>query len=180
METVPLLDHYTGASSTLHQLVSTKLHTSSKCSESGVGHSQSLHRQHAHSTHHQHSQEKMARSTLKQHKSNSEFEANSGNDLSDHQLTLRPPATFSDLNQPITNIPSTFQGTQKTAHATQQLVRAHPPSNNLSSLMSSNQHGTVAEVVQTTKSSEFSNTSVESLVSFFYIRGNNVTINVYL
>ena len=184
MEKVPLLDHYTAASSSLHQIVSTKLHSSSgrrdNRSESGDGHSQSLHTQHPHSTHYQHAQEKMARSTtLKHHthKSNSDFEADYGRELSD-QLTLRPPATFSDIN-PIAKTPSSFQSIQKTAHTNQQLVRAQPPSNNLSSLMISNQHGSVAEVVETTKSSEFSNASVESLVSLniLYILRINGNLN---
>ena len=167
---MPLLDHYNAASSASanqHTLTKSQ-HTSNKCSDMGIGHSQSLHRQHIHHpTNHQHSNEKSARSTIRQHNhksSSSELDASSSNELPE-QLTLRPPATFSDLN-PISEVLSSFQGrSQNTPHANQQIERVHPPSSNLSSVMTSNQHGSVAEVVEKTKSSEFSNTSVESLVS---------------
>ena len=170
MENVPLLDHYIAASSTSsnqHTLTKAQ-HTSSKCSDIGIGHSQSLHRQHSHHpTNYQHPHDKTARSTIRQHNHkpiSSELDARSSDELSE-QLTLRPPATFSDLN-PISEVLSSFQGrSQNTAVENQQIGRVHPPSSNLSSVMTSNHHGSVAEVVEKTKPSEFSNTSVESLVS---------------
>ena len=154
---------------------------------SSSAHSQSLHRQHTHRSanlqgypHSHHYEKNSARSsTIRLHHNHKvphiqpDFQPASSLNKEQHlsdQLTLRPPATFSDLN-PITESSSSFRG----GHCTTAVVSAansdmaktppQPPSNNSSSLMASNQHGSVAEVGETTKSSEFSNTSVESLVS---------------
>ena len=177
MEAVPLLDPYNAASSSSsNQQGSTNIHISTKCSaDVGMGHLKSLPRQHSHhstSSYHQHSshEKNSARSTTKQyhnHKLNSECqESGSLTSETSDQLTLRPPATFSDLN-PISEIPSSFQGSRNAiGHGNQQIVRAHQSSSNSSSVMTSNQHGSVADVVETAKSSNFSNASAESLVSF--------------
>ena len=170
MENVPLLDNYNAASSSSsnqHTLTKSQ-HTSNKCSDMGIGHFHSLHRHHSHNpTNYQHPNEKSARSTIRQHNhksTGSEPNGSSSVEISE-QLTLRPPETFSDLN-PNSEVPSSFQGRSQNAPlANQQIGRVHPPASNLSSVMTSNQHGSVAEVVEKTKSSEFSNTSVESLVS---------------
>ena len=157
---------------------------------SSSAHSQSLHRQHTHRSanlqgypHSHHYEKNSARSsTIRLHHNHKaphiqpDFQLasslNKEQQLSD-QLTLRPPATFSDLN-PITESSSSFRGghctTAVVSAANSDMAKAsQPPSNNSSSLMASNQHGSVAEVVETTKSSDFSNTSVESLVSNLYI-----------
>ena len=153
---------------------------------SSSAHSQSLHRQHSHRSsslqgypHSHHYDKNPARSsTIRLHHNHKvphiqpDFQPASSLNKEQHlsdQLTLRPPATFSDLN-PITESSSSFRGghctTAVVSAANSDIVKApQPPSNNSSSLMASNQHGSVAEVVETTKSSEFSNTSVESLVS---------------
>ena len=162
---MPLINHYSSPSSSLHQLVPAKLHTSSKCNEGGAGYSQSFHRQNPHSAHYQHSHEKPARPSSKRHthNSNSEFEASSGSELSE-SLTLRPPATFSDLN-PGAKMHSTFQGSQKTSRSNQHLMKPHLPPHSSSPLTSNNQYHSVAEVIEATKAAELTNTSAESLVS---------------
>ena len=170
METIPLLDNYTAPSS-LHQVPSAKLHSAvGKGSESG-GHSHSLHHRHHHHTHftqHQHhSYNKALKTTFKQHNHtcNSESDAKSSHEISSDQLTLRPPAIFSDLNPIPKSSSSSLQGTQKIPLVNQQqLLRAHPQPTNSSSLMNGNQHGPTDKVAATTKSSDLPNTSVESLV----------------
>lgn len=136
-------------------------------------HSQSLHRHqlsHHHPStnyHHQHSHHdtKTARSTLRHHNQNkqnsTQFDAGSS-ELSE-QLTLKPPATFSDLN-PMSEMISSFKANAHNSGDTQKVVRGRLLSNNQP--MATNHHGSVIEGVETSKSSEFSNTSAESLVCF--------------
>ena len=127
--------------------------------------SQSLHRQqlsHHHpltNYHHQHSHHdnKTARSTLRHHNQNrqnsTQFEV--GSSEPSEQLTLKPPATFSDLN-PMSEMLSSFHGSPNKTSDNPKLVRNRQTGNNPSSTVTSN---------DTSKSTEFSNTSVESLVS---------------
>ena len=167
METIPLLDNYTAPSS-LHQVPSAKLHSAVGKGSETRGHSHSLHHRHHHThftQHHHHSYNKALKPTFKQHNHtcNSESDAKSSHEISD-QLTLRPPAIFSDLNPIPKSSSSSLQGTQKIPLVNQQLLRAHPPPTNSSSLMNGNQHGRKDKVAETTKSSDLPNTSVESLV----------------
>ena len=127
--------------------------------------SQSLHRQqlsHHHpltNYHHQHSHHdnKTARSTLRHHNQNrqnsTQFEV--GSSEPSEQLTLKPPATFSDLN-PMSEMLSSFHGSPSNTGDNPKLVRNRQTGNNPSTTVTSN---------DTSKSTEFSNTSVESLVS---------------
>ena len=127
--------------------------------------SQSLHRQqlsHHHpltNYHHQHSHHdnKTARSTLRHHNQNrqnsTQFEVGSSDPS--EQLTLKPPATFSDLN-PMSEMLSSFHGSPSHNGDNPKLVRNRQTGNNPSTTVTSN---------DTSKSTEFSNTSVESLVS---------------
>ena len=132
--------------------------------------SQSLHRQqlsHHHplsNYHHQHSHHdnKTARSTLRHHNQNrqnsTQFEV--GSSEPSEQLTLKPPATFSDLN-PMSEMLSSFHGSPSSDN--KKLVRSRQTPNNPSATVSSNKNG--SEGLDHSKSTEFSNTSVESLVS---------------
>ena len=131
-------------------------------------HSQSLHRQqlsHHHPStnyHHQHSHHdnKTARSTLRHHNQNrqnsTQFEVGSSDPS--EQLTLKPPATFSDLN-PMSEMLTSFHSGPNNSGDNQKVLRSRQTVNNPSSTVASK------EGEEASKSSEFSNTPVESLVS---------------